>query len=158
MNPDDLPNDYDDYDEYDYEIQIVGFYYMKEDIPEDYDGPLPFDRFGMTGHNFYKPNHSGKYGHYCPDWDYLYICEDCDEFKSCTCFKNLPMTQEDLLWAEELYPLLDKVTNLCASNHIPFDFKMGAEDPYGKFTITIKLDKNRNYKRNTSSGWETLED
>ncbi len=35
MNPDDLPNDYDDYDEYDYEIQIVGFYYMKEDIPEE---------------------------------------------------------------------------------------------------------------------------
>ena len=32
MNPDDLPNDYDDYD---YEIQIVGFYYMKEDIPEE---------------------------------------------------------------------------------------------------------------------------
>lgn len=36
-------------------------------------------------HDKYCPEHSGKRGHYCWDWDGLWICEDCQEFKVCTC-------------------------------------------------------------------------
>ena len=31
----------------------------------------------------------GKYGHWCPDWDYLPIDETVDEFECCTCNKEL---------------------------------------------------------------------
>jgi hypothetical protein len=28
---------------------------------------------------------TGKYGHWCDDWDYLPIDETCDEFDACHC-------------------------------------------------------------------------
>lgn len=42
----------------------------------------PFDK---DDHDEHCPHHSGKRGHYCPEWDELYICEDCPEFESCVC-------------------------------------------------------------------------
>ena len=126
-------------------------------IPKDYNGTLPFDRFGSNGHNFYSPEHSDRYGHYCSDWDGLYICEDCEEFKSCTCFKGWELTEEEKLWLEEIYPRLEKVADLCASKNIPFKWKFGARDLNDKFTISIELDKNRNYTREIIDKWEEFE-
>lgn len=32
----------------------------------------------------------GKYRHYCPDWDFMAIDENCIEFDGCTCeFKSV---------------------------------------------------------------------
>lgn len=42
--------------------------------------------FGKNEHDKHHPEHSGKHGHYCCDFDGLYICEDCDAFECCTCF------------------------------------------------------------------------
>lgn len=28
---------------------------------------------------------TGRYKHYCPDWDYMAIDETCPEFESCLC-------------------------------------------------------------------------
>lgn len=45
------------------------------------------DGFDKAAHDKYAPDHSGKFGHYCPEWDYLWICQDCDmEFSCCGCF------------------------------------------------------------------------
>lgn len=46
--------------------------------------------FSEEWHKDMCPNHSGKQGHYCLEWDDMYICEDCEEFKYCECgyFQN----------------------------------------------------------------------
>ncbi len=43
------------------------------------------DPFGPEAHDKHAPTHSGKRGHYCYDWDGLWICEDCSEFECCKC-------------------------------------------------------------------------
>jgi len=40
------------------------------------------DPFGPEAHD---QNCSGRLGHYCAEWDGLYICENCPEFKWCLC-------------------------------------------------------------------------
>lgn len=42
-------------------------------------------QFDKAEHDRELPKHSGAYGHYCPDWDYMYICDDCHEREGCTC-------------------------------------------------------------------------
>ena len=43
------------------------------------------DPFGKEMHDKHCPEHSGNKGHFCGDWDGLWICEDCEEFKCCWC-------------------------------------------------------------------------
>lgn len=45
------------------------------------------DPFGKEAHDRDVPWHSGEYGHYCCDWDGLWICQQCEEFAFCTCFE-----------------------------------------------------------------------
>lgn len=46
------------------------------------------DPFGPEAHDEAVPRHSKKRGHYCPEWDDLWICEDCEEFECCECFEE----------------------------------------------------------------------
>lgn len=46
------------------------------------------DPFGRYAHDCDCPKHSGKKGHYCTEWDDLWICEDCEEFEVCLCFQD----------------------------------------------------------------------
>jgi hypothetical protein len=46
----------------------------------------PTDAFGKHYHDQQCPTHSGNRGHFCDQWDGLWICEDCEEFQVCTCF------------------------------------------------------------------------
>lgn len=41
--------------------------------------------FDKIEHDAHHPEHSGEEGHYCYEWDYLYICKDCPEFIVCHC-------------------------------------------------------------------------
>lgn len=120
---------------------------FKNHVPSNYKGPLPFDRFGQFGHLFYTKDHSGKYGHYCDDWDGLYICEDCDEFKSCTCFKNVDLSDQDKVWAEEINPLLVKLAYVCAEANVPMNLEFEVIDTMTAkpFKIVIYMDENQNY-------------
>lgn len=43
------------------------------------------DPFGPEAHAAAEPEHSGRRGHYCMDFDGLWICEDCLEFQVCSC-------------------------------------------------------------------------
>ena len=55
-------------------------------MPErDYSQEDMDDPFGMYAHDDGHPLHSGNCGHYCNDWDGLWICEDCEEFAHCHC-------------------------------------------------------------------------
>lgn len=36
---------------------------------------------------------TGKKKHFCPDWDYMAIDENCDEFEACTC--NIEVDREN---------------------------------------------------------------
>lgn len=47
-----------------------------------------YDPFGMAVHDSRSPGHSGIRGHYCLEFDGLWICEDCTEFYCCTCFPS----------------------------------------------------------------------
>lgn len=94
--------------------------------PLDYKGTLPFDRFGPNGHRHYHKNHSGKYGHFCAEWDYLWICNDCKEFQACKCFDYL--TPEDEIWFRDILPHLIEVEELCAANK--FEFEWAAKMPH----------------------------
>lgn len=47
------------------------------------------DSFGRHAHDS-DTSHSGVRGHYCPEWDGLWICEDCAEFISCLCYSEAP--------------------------------------------------------------------
>lgn len=48
------------------------------------------DPFGIYAHDTgacqIADNHSGRFGHYCYEWDGLWICQDCEEFKCCLCW------------------------------------------------------------------------
>jgi hypothetical protein len=46
------------------------------------------DQFGWRSHDKGWPEHSGKRGHYCLEFDGLWICEDCGEFTVCRCFEE----------------------------------------------------------------------
>jgi hypothetical protein len=46
------------------------------------------DPFGPEAHNEACPDHSGKQGHYCLEFDGLWICEDCLEFEACSCLEE----------------------------------------------------------------------
>lgn len=55
----------------------------------DYQSKEPDDKedpFGQYAHDTHAPKHSGKFGHYCCEFDGLWICEDCSEFQCCLCF------------------------------------------------------------------------
>ncbi len=43
------------------------------------------DPFGQKAHDKNCPEHSKRKGHYCLEWDGLWICEDCPEFEVCNC-------------------------------------------------------------------------
>ena len=48
---------------------------------------------------------TGKYKHYCCEFDYLPIDENCFEFKFCTCFDDSPEIQyhkDNIILPEEL--------------------------------------------------------
>ena len=62
-------------EEYNYVLDVLNN--LLADIP-----------FGIKEHDDGAPDHSGKFGHYCAEWDGLYICKDCEEFQACTCFKT----------------------------------------------------------------------
>lgn len=52
------------------------------------------DPFGPEAHDKAFPEHK-KPGHYCLDWDGLWICPDCEEFECCTCrFEDDPTPNE----------------------------------------------------------------
>lgn len=53
------------------------------------------DPFGPEAHDRGTANHSGKRGHYCLEWDGLWICEDCPEFECCLCFPREPHASEE---------------------------------------------------------------
>jgi len=52
--------------------------YTKEEIE---------DEFGRYRHDMAHPTHSKKQGHFCHDFDGLWICSDCGEFACCRCFE-----------------------------------------------------------------------
>lgn len=43
------------------------------------------DEHGWRMHDKHCPDHSGYYGHYCNEFDGLWICKDCSEWDVCTC-------------------------------------------------------------------------
>lgn len=43
------------------------------------------DLFGPRAHDEHNPTHSKRDGHYCHDWDGLWICADCPEYDVCIC-------------------------------------------------------------------------
>ena len=43
---------------------------------------------------YYGKTLTGKYRHYCYEWDGLPIDETCEEFKSCCCFPNSEQNPE----------------------------------------------------------------
>jgi hypothetical protein len=50
-----------------------------------------FERDSMREHRRVL---TGKYAHYCPDWDFMTIDETCPEFEACTCF---PSTEKKMI-------------------------------------------------------------
>lgn len=46
------------------------------------------DLFGEEEHDRHNPTHSKNKGHFCLDFDDLWICEDCEEFSHCYCFER----------------------------------------------------------------------
>lgn len=64
--------------------------YPLEDIQD------PFGCYAHdTGPRQIQDQHSGRYGHYCHEWDGLWICEDCvEEFEVCLCFDKSAIWDE----------------------------------------------------------------
>lgn len=52
------------------------------------------DKFGPEAHSRGCPNHSGTNGHYCWEFDGLWICDDCTESMSCHCVERTPEQQK----------------------------------------------------------------
>ena len=52
--------------------------------------------FDKESTKFYGQPLHGKYKHFCADFDYLPIDENCYEFKYCTCFKTLQHDKREL--------------------------------------------------------------
>lgn len=46
------------------------------------------EAFSKEWHDELCKNHSNENGHYCSEWDDMYICEDCSEFRCCACFNK----------------------------------------------------------------------
>lgn len=46
--------------------------------------------FDKAEHDHFNPAHSGAHGHFCQDWDYMFICDDCHERDGCTCQHVVP--------------------------------------------------------------------
>lgn len=44
------------------------------------------DPFGPEAHDRHVPKHKGEWGHYCWEWDGLWICSECGEFECCSCW------------------------------------------------------------------------
>ena len=44
------------------------------------------DPFGPEAHDRQCPTHSKENGHYCHEFDGLWICKDCSEATCCLCF------------------------------------------------------------------------
>jgi len=104
--------------------------------PKDYKGTAPFDRFGPNGHRYYtKDSHSNSFGHFCPEWDYLWICKDCREFQACSCFTP---GEPDEVWFRDIAPHLIEVEELCAANGYKFEWI--ASLPHIELTGTIFKD------------------
>ena len=53
------------------------------------------DPFGKKNHDSQLPSHKGEFGHYCYNWDGLYICGDCSEIACCTCLDVDSLTEEE---------------------------------------------------------------
>lgn len=47
------------------------------------------DPFGKIRHDNYGERHSGRWAHFCWEWDELWICEDCGEFDACLCCREI---------------------------------------------------------------------
>lgn len=48
------------------------------------------DHFGWVRHDRGAArSHSGRWGHFCLEWDGLWICEDCGEFDACLCCREI---------------------------------------------------------------------
>ncbi len=60
------------------------------------DEPLD-DPYGWRQHDKVDHKHSGRFGHYCDEWDGLWICADCTgEFKHCKCFTPTEILTEEM--------------------------------------------------------------
>lgn len=57
-------------------------------IEEEYTDEDKADEFGRYIHDIRLPTHSGEKGHYCLEYDGLWICKDCIEFECCNCFSE----------------------------------------------------------------------
>ena len=51
-------------------------------------------------HREHHPN--SYFGHYCLEWDDLYICEWCDEIESCECDIRIDLDEIDVIDISEL--------------------------------------------------------
>lgn len=59
------------------------------------------DPFGKIKHDNYGERHSGRWAHFCWEWDGLWICEDCGEFDACLCWGSYEA--EDAIEAENYF-------------------------------------------------------
>jgi hypothetical protein len=57
-------------------------------VKDDYTEEDRADEFGRYSHDTQCPTHSRKKGHYCLEFDDLWICEDCSEFEHCKCYEE----------------------------------------------------------------------
>lgn len=113
-------------------------------IPDDYKGTLPFDRSGTNGHRYYtKGSHSSKKGHFCLEWDSLWICEDCQEFQACKCF-DAETDSNDVIWFDEILPHMIEIEELCATHG--FHFKWTVDMPHIKLQGEVNLDRTVNHE------------
>ena len=89
--------------------------------PLDYKGSAPFDRFGPNGHRYYnKGQHTNRFGHFCPEWDYMWICSDCKEFQACKCFEDC--SHDDEVWFRDILPHMFEIEETCAANGYKFEW------------------------------------
>lgn len=120
--------------EYKFDVEWKG-----DPAPLDYKGTLPFDRFGPNGHRYYHKNlHTNRFGHFCPEWDYMWICSDCKEFQVCRCFESCDTN--DLVWFRDILPHMIEVEELCASYGFEFEWKV--KMPH--IELVGKIDENSN--------------
>lgn len=106
--------------------------------PLDYKGTLPFDRFGPNGHKYYhKGSHTNRFGHFCSEWDYLWICGDCKEFQACKCFEEC--NPNDEVWFRDVLPHMIEIEELCAAHGFTFEWKVGM--PHIELTGKVNEDR-----------------
>ncbi len=63
------------------------------------------DPFGKEAHDKQCPTHSKESGHFCDEFDGLWICKDCSEALTCRCFGAVlrEETPEEIKAREEFY-------------------------------------------------------